>query len=434
MSALSIVICVFGLGILAAAHEIGHFLVAKRLGIKMEELSIFIGPSLFSWKRKGIAYHIRLIPFGAYVRFTGLEDEDGGISNPDSFFNQSKWKRLLVSLGGPAINFLLGIVIFFIMFASNGFLVTKLDSIDPGTQIANTAANEGDTITYVNGDRVLTDLDFVFAMSSVSNKEPLHMTLRSQETGELYDIILKPTTTAQYYLGITRQQDLDSYGGWTVAEVSPEQNNGNPVFKVGDSLLSINGVAVTDPDFAKQVTGSKGEELTAAIVRNGIRQEIKLKPIFMDTINERGLYIQRGEGLVPMLEQSVLYAFSIVKITVYGVRDIIEGKIAAQDAIAGPVGIANIVSDVVDAPKTNSGQKVENLGFLAGLISVGLAFTNLMPLPGLDGNALVLLIIEMIRGKKLSMNTERVINVLGFIFLITLTLFVLTSDIMKLKG
>ena len=434
MSPLSIIIVIFGLGILAAAHEIGHFLAAKRLGIKVEELSVFVGPSLFSWNRKGVDYHIRLIPFGAYVRFAGLEDEDGGNKNPDSFFNQPRWKRLLVSLAGPVTNIVLGIVIFTVIFAGFGFLSTNLDTVFPGTQIAETKAVPGDEILSLNGDQIFTQLDLSYALYNIPDKEPLLMTLRSKDSGKEYSITLTPTITSKYRLGITVLSSLDENNGISVIEVDPSQNGGNPVLKKGDSLIAVNGIPVNDPQYANVISKSNGNELTATIIRDNKRQDVKLSATVFDTSNERGIYLLPGKGIGSILKESVLYSFSIIKVSAYSIRDIAQGKVKAQDAVAGPVGIATIVSDVVDQPQTNNTQKLENLGILAGLISVGLAFSNLLPLPGLDGNAMVLVIIEMIRGKKLSLQTERVINGIGFVVLVALIIFALSSDIIRLVG
>ena len=434
MSLLSIVVSIIGLGLLAAAHEIGHFLMAKRLGIKVEELSIFVGPSLFHWKRKEVEYHIRLIPFGAYVRFTGLEDEDGGISNPDSFFNQPRWKRLIVALAGPITNLVLGVLIFAVMFSVFGFLSTNLDQMKDGTQIAGTAAVPGDEIIEVNGTRIYTQLDLSYVLYNVPEKEPVTMLLRSKDTGKQYSITLTPTITSQYRLGITVMSGSDENNGMAVIEVDPSQNGGNPVLKAGDSLIAVNGIAVDDPGYAEVVSGSNGSELTATIIRDGVKQDVKLKTTTFDTSNSRGIFLVPGEGIGSLLKESVLYSISIIKVSMYSLGDVAEGKVAVQDAVTGPVGIATIVSDVVDAPATNNSVKLENLGTLAGLISVGLAFSNLLPLPGLDGNAMVLVVIEMIRGKKISLQTERVINGVGFVVLIALVIFALSSDIMRLVG
>lgn len=434
MSALSIIVSIIGLGLLAAAHEIGHFLAAKRLGIKVEELSIFVGPSLFHWKSKNVDYHIRLIPFGAYVRFTGLEDEDGGISNPDSIFNQPRWKRLLVSLAGPITNLVLGVLVFAVMFSIYGFWSTNLGQMTEGTQIVETAAEPGDEIIKVNGSRIYTQLDLAYVLNDIPEKEPVTLVLRSKDTGTEYSITLTPTVTSQYRLGIIISSVLDENNGMPVLEVDPSQNEGNPVLKAGDSLIAVNGISVEDPGYAEVVSSSNGGELTATIIRDGVTQDVKLKTTTFDTTNARGLDVVPGAGIGSLLKESVLYPVSMMKLTIYILGDVGEGKVPVQDAVAGPVGIATIVSDVVDAPATDNYVKLANLGYLAGMISVGLAFTNLLPLPGLDGNAMVLVVIEMIRGKKLSLQTERIINGIGFVVLIALVIFALSSDIMRLVG
>jgi len=247
-------------------------------------------------------------------------------------------------------------------------------------------------------------------------------------------VMLTPTVTSKYRLGITVMSGLDENGGMAVVEVDPTQNGGNPVLKPDDSLIAVNGTAVGDPAYADVVSSSNGNEVTATIIRDGIQQDVKLTTTIFDTTNDRGIFLMPGKGIGSLLKESVLYSVSIIKVSILSIRDVAQGKIAAQDAVAGPVGIATIVSDVVDAPKTDNSVKIENLGILAGLISVGLAFTNLLPLPGLDGNAMVLVVIEMIRGKKLSMKTERVINAVGFVVLIALVIFALSSDIMRLVG
>jgi len=434
MSLQSIVICILGLGILAAFHEVGHFLAAKRLGIKVEELSIFVGPSLIHWKRKGVDYHIRLIPFGAYVRFPGLEDEDGGVSNPDSYFNQPRWKRLIIALAGPFTNLALGVVIFAVVFSNYGFLSTNLDMIYEGTQIAETNAVKGDEIISVNGDRILTQLDLSYALYNVPDSDPISMVLLSDDTGEKYRVTLNPTITSKYRLGISVMSELDANKGLSIAEVDESQNDGNPVLKPGDSLLAINGILVSDPEYANVVSGSNGNELTVTIIRDGVQMDVKLAATIYDTSNARGIYLLPGTGIASILRQSVLYSISIIKVSFFSLRDVATGTIAVGDAVAGPVGIATIVSDVVDAPQVDNSVKLENLGILSGLISVGLVFSNLLPLPGLDGNAMVLVVIEMIRGKKLSLKTEQVINGVGFVVLIALVIFALSSDIMRLVG
>ena len=290
----------------------------------------------------------------------------------------------------------------------------------------------GDEILAINGRRVFTDYDIMVDFYFIPDADPVTMTLKSQVTGKNYTITLNPTITRKYRLGVTVKPGLDKNGGWEIAEVDPSQNGGNPVLKSGDSLIAVNGTPVTDSDYANVISGSNGSQVTATVIRDGVSQDITLTTTIFDTANERGITLEKGSGFGSVIEHSILYSVSVVKVSIEGLRQVASGDLPATDAISGPVGIASLVSDVVDEPTTDNSQKISDLGLMAGLISVGLAFSNMLPLPGLDGNALVLIVVEMIRGKKLSLRTEQIINAVGFVVLIGLVIFALYSDILRL--
>ena len=420
---------------LAAVHEVGHFLVARLLKIKVYELSIFVGPKLFSWKRKDIEYYIRLIPLGAYVRFSEIDEETGELKddNPENLINQARWKRLLVSLAGPAMNVILGIIIFMICFSKFGFLELKQDVVVPGTQVAETRIEEGDTILKFNGQRVFCQMDLSYYLGQVNNTDEITLQMKSARTGEKYEVVLVPEITEQYMLGVTHYQEPDENNGWLIVSVDPSQNDGNPVLKVNDSVLSVNDVPVTDPGITTLVRDSKGEPLTIRLIRDGEEMTVTMRASMIKSANLRGIYLQDGSGFFSCLHEAIVFPISFVRISIDALAQAFTGKVPAYDVVSGPVGIASVVSDVVDAPKTDSNEKIEMLLILAGGISIGLAFTNMLPIPGLDGNAIVLTVVEMIRGKKLSRKSEQIINVIGFVMIIGLVIFALVSDIIRLS-
>ena len=420
---------------LAAVHEVGHFLVARLLKIKVYELSIFVGPKLFSWKRKDIEYYIRLIPLGAYVRFSEIDEETGELKddNPENLINQARWKRLLVSLAGPAMNVILGIIIFMICFSKFGFLELKQDVVVPGTQVAETRIEEGDTILKFNGQKVFCQMDLSYYLGQVNNTDEITLQMKSARTGEKYEVVLVPEITEQYMLGVTHYQEPDENNGWLIVSVDPSQNDGNPVLKVNDSVLSVNDVPVTDPGITTLVRDSKGEPLTIRLIRDGEEMTVTMRASMIKSANLRGIYLQDGSGFFSCLHEAIVFPISFVRISIDALAQAFTGKVPAYDVVSGPVGIASVVSDVVDAPKTDSNEKIEMLLILAGGISIGLAFTNMLPIPGLDGNAIVLTVVEMIRGKKLSRKSEQVINVIGFVMIIGLVIFALVSDIIRLS-
>ncbi len=433
MNIISVIIGLLGLGILAAVHEIGHFLVAKWLGIKVEELSIFVGPSLFHWKRKGVEYNIRLIPFGAYVRFPGFEEDDNGVSNPDSYVNQPRWKRLLVSLAGPTTNVIFGVIIFAVTFSIFGFYTPKLDKFNEGTQITKTSAVPGDRIEYLNGNRIYSDLDLNFFLSKVMNDKDLELTLTSSDTGKLYTVTLVPEIYDRTFIGITVMTKPDGQDGWEIINIDPTQNNNEPLLKVGDYIVSVNDAPFFDETYNKIMKENGDKTLKITFIRDGVKQDIQLKPSVKQVSNYRGIYTARGSGIGDLLKESFLYPVSIIRVSVLALQELFTGQVEVQNVLSGPVGMVMLVNQVVETPDVDNSLKVEQLLQMAGLISVGLAFSNMLPLPGLDGNALVLVTVEMIRGKKISIKTEKVINAIGFVVLIALVILAFASDILRIK-
>ena len=434
MLAITIIITIIGIGILAAAHEIAHYLVAKALGIKVYELSIFVGPKLFHWEKKGIEYNIRLIPFGAYVRFSDYDEEEGAASNDDPRFiiNQPRWKRMLVSLAGPAMNILLGIVILTVLFSVSGFYTTIQKDIYPETQLEATAAQAGDRIISINGNRVYTEYDLYAELTLTHPEDALNVGFRSEETGKKFTVNLIPEKKTVYRLGITHYNTLTEEGGWSVVEVDSRQNDGKPVISVGDVVFSIGGVSVSDPAISSVISNSEGEVLTVGFVRDGNAIQTEVKPFSEEVIRSRGFDLKPGSGFPEAAREACIFPIAMFRLTVFSIRSVFRGDLEPYNVVSGPVGMVSIVSDVVNEPDVDHSVKTESLVMIAAVISIGLAFTNLLPLPGLDGNDMIMMIIETIRGKKVSKKTERVINIIGFVIIILLVTFALTSDIIRL--
>ena len=437
MSIFSILIAIVVVGIIAALHETGHFLVAKWLGVKVEEFSIFVGPSLFSWKRNGVEYYIRLIPIGAYVRYKGMDLEDQSDTDPDMFFNQPRWKRFLIAIAGPLTNVLTGMLIFLIYFSVSGnFASNRIGILRPDTQLAQTAAKAGDEIISVNGKKYFADLELGYIAEMVGDTNPLSMTLRSRETEELYEIILEPEMVMQYRLGITYKYTYEDppYEKRIIESVEDYSNNGNPVLKKNDAVLAINGVLIADSDlFTEEVRSSAGAPLHVKIIRDGKEMELEMVANSVETVKYgRGFVLERGYGFAESVRQSLLYPISIVRVSIASIGDMIGGRVKPTEVIAGPVGIVGAVSDVVDNPDADAGVKIDFIINFAGVISIALFFSNMLPIPGLDGNAMVLMLVEMVRGKKLSLKTETIINVVGFVCILALVGFALYSDIFRL--
>lgn len=448
MSVWSIIVAIIMLGLLVTIHELGHFWVARLLKIKAYEVSIFVGPKLVDWRRNDVEYSIRALPFGAYVRFTDF-DENGNVvisDDPALLINQPRWKRLIVALAGPFMNLLLGVVIFVLLFSFVSYATLEVGGIRPGSQMAEvyqsgeTPFEIGDEIVSVNGNRVMTAYDYMYESDrGVSPTKPMTLTLRSQETGDLYDMELVPQLEERPMIGITHSSEINEvYQGWEIFEVSPYQNNGNPILKIGDYLTKVDGISVTEEgflDYLNSIPG--GQTMHITYIRNGEEFEEDCVKTLMIYGNERGpvLYSYEVEDLatfVKAVKTACLMPYTIINLSIKSIGDVFEGQEEVYNMVSGPIGMTTVVSEYVDDVDDSVTEKFINVVQMAGIISIGLMFTNLLPIPGLDGNQLILIIIEMIMGHKLSRKSENVINTVGFVLLICLVLFAFASDIIRI--
>ncbi len=124
--------------------------------------------------------------------------------------------------------------------------------------------------------------------------------------------------------------------------------------------------------------------------------------------------------------------YTILNLSIKGLGDVFEGEEEVYNMVSGPIGMTVVVSDVVDDVDDSLFEKVVNVVQMAGIISIGLVFTNMLPIPGLDGVQVMMIIIEMIMGHPVSKKTEDILLVVGFILLIGLALFAFASDIIRI--
>ena len=441
--ATSIVFVIIMLGVLASVHELAHFFVARLLKIKVFEVSLFVGPKVLKWKHKDVDFSIRLIPLGAYVRFTEV-DEEGYVVNSDDpalLVNQPRIKRLLVAVAGPLMNLLLGILIFFGMFCATGFYSLEMGPAIAGTQTADVAEQytEGDMIRKVNGQTVFTIYDLNYELDSVDAKEDLTLTLQSKETGKYYDVVLVPEVfnRPMLLINVLTLETENEYDGWEVYSVDPQQNKGNPVLQAGDYVTHINGISVADEGFDEYIFHYDGDVLDVTYVRDGEVHEDEIIPEYVEYVTVRGIKPIGYELNSPAaLGKAFIYAakmpFALVNFTIRGVRDIIEGKVKAYNLVSGPIGITTMVNDVVQDEQETTGDKIYLLIMLSAVISIALAYSNLLPIPGLDGVQILLIVVEMVIGRKLSEKAEGRLTVIGFVMIIFLVIVALVSDVLRI--
>ena len=148
---MNIVVAILALSLIIIVHELGHFIAAKAVGIKVLEFALFMGPRLVSFKRKGTIYSIRAIPIGGFV---AMEGEEKDVDSETSYSRMPAWKKIVAVGAGPAANFIFALLVLFILFLSSGYALDGNTVIDEGTVAYEAGIRSGDRIVSLDGRRV----------------------------------------------------------------------------------------------------------------------------------------------------------------------------------------------------------------------------------------------------------------------------------------
>ena len=426
-----------GLSILIILHEAGHFLAARAFGIKVEKFYLFFdawGFKLFSFNYKGCEYGIGWLPLGGYVKIAGMIDESMDTEQlagpPQSWEFRSKpaWQRLIVMLGGVTVNIVLGIFIFWMLILKNGetFIPNdKLpDGIAPGVIGKEIGLQNGDRVTEVNGQPVKRFDELTSSKVLLGNTELT--VLRNGETKLVHvpgDILEKVSD-----LGITQfvQARVRMSG---VVQIVPGSNAEKAGIEVGDSILAVNNNAITFYDeFKDEVQSKRNESVSISVIRDDKAVAIPTKVSEDGTV---GVYIPQyfniplenvDYGFFGSLPVGASKAWGSFMDNAKGLGKVATGQVKANKAFTGPIGIATMFGSTVNWTKFWS---------LVGLLSMALALMNLLPIPALDGGHAIFLLIEMVKGKPLGDKFMERAQMIGFVILITLMVFVFGNDIVK---
>lgn len=427
---------ILGLSILIVLHELGHFLAARAFGIKVEKFYLFFdawGVKLFKFNYKGCEYGIGWLPLGGYVKIAGMIDESmdteqmAGPAQPWEFRSKPAWQRLIVMLGGIFVNVVLGIFIFWMLTFKYGDTFINNDKLTqgivPGVVGTEIGLQPGDRILAVDGEKVDYFEDIRSSkvlMGGVDltverNGDKLQIAVPADILNAISDHGADQFVSPRSNLNAI--QDLQEGGAAEKAG-----------FLVGDSILRVAGTPVSYFDEYTDIMADKnGEAVDFVVYRNG--QEVELTA----TTSEDGVLGVVFPHYLPL--EQVKYSFfealpvgasvawgSLVD-NARGLGKIAVGEVKASKALSGPVGIAEMF-----------GSEVNWIRFwtLVGLLSMALALMNLLPIPGLDGGHTLFLLIEMAQGKPMSDKFMERAQLVGFVLIVALMIFVMGNDIMKL--
>lgn len=421
---LTIIYFIFILGITVFIHELGHFLFAKKFGVYVYEFSIGMGPRLFKFNRKGdeTDYCIRLFPIGGYVQMAGEEVEVDEKIPKEKRLQSKKWyQRLLIMVAGVMNNFILAIVVLFIVGLVNG--VTLDSRYITGSYIEG--LNDGDKIIKVNGRSTNNYDKLALELAIVEDKD---FTVTVSNDNKTKDVKIHPIAVSNDYL-------LYGYDyGFSVENLTVKESS-NDNIKVGYKITAINGIAIDSyheliSTLEKIANQTENNQIKITFDDGNDTKEVlvDVKKVKKDSL----LGYDYGFDLTGVHEHSILSAiiyafrkfFSLIEQMIFTIYYLITGNLSIK-LLSGPVGIFNIVGTA-----SSAGFMVV-LSLLA-LISANVGFINLLPIPAFDGGHVLFIIIELIKGKPVNQKVENTIHTVFLVLLMLLMLYITFNDILKL--
>jgi regulator of sigma E protease len=421
------------LGVIIVIHELGHFLVAKFFKIKVETFSVGFGPRLFGYRHGDTDYRISAFPLGGYVKMAGETVGDSVTGAPHEFLSKPKWQRFLVASAGPAMNVILAVGLLTGLFMygtevpefSEGEAV--IGAIETGSPAEAAGLQTGDRIVSIAGKNS-PNWEEVEARIVTNAGQTVPVVVN--RNGQTIETLLTPKKQGKYESGDAgfqpkvRVTNIIS----NIVAGSPAQGAG---LMRGDEITAVNGVNLkaTGRTVSEIIQSLPDKTFPITIARNGQTKEVVVTPILQDGRRMIGIGFVLPTILVKESFSGAINR-AVDKNIEYGTLIFqVLGKLVKREtsmkSVDGPIGIMRATSQFADAG-------LGPLLMLMSMISLNLGLMNLLPIPILDGGVMLLLIVEGFMGHDLSLAfKERVIQV-SFVFLLTVMVFVLYNDVVKL--
>jgi regulator of sigma E protease len=426
-----IVVALLVLGVIIVIHELGHFLVAKFFNIKVETFSVGFGPRLLGFRRGETDYRISAFPLGGYVKMAGENPTDAVTGDPREFLSKPKWQRFLVAVAGPTMNLILAVVLLTGLFMYGSEIPEFLNDqavigvVRDGSPADQAGLLPGDLIMSFDGKENPNWQDVEARVLTNPNKA-LPITIERQ--GQRLDFSVTPIPEGRSETGFSGMGPHIRVVVRGVHAGSPAESAG---LRPSDEIINVNGIDLRTSGLSIQETiqGISEPTFPLTIVRDGQPMELHVTPAMQDGRKVIGIEIPPptvliklgfGAALSKSIETNTDNAALIFQVL---------GKLFKREAslkqLDGPIGIVRVSGQMFDAG-------LGPLISLVALISLNLGLLNLLPIPILDGGVMLLLMIEGVMGRDLSLAVKERIVQVSFVFLLMLTVFVLYNDVMKL--
>jgi regulator of sigma E protease len=421
----------FVLGVLIFVHELGHFMMARRVGVRVLKFSLGFGPRLVGFKRGDTEYVISAIPLGGYVKMAGENPDDPRTGRSDEFLSKTKWQRFQILIMGPMMNLILAVVVLAAVLM-NGAEISAYQSKPPivGQVTAGSAAEKsgiraGDHILSVAGRAVKTWDQFFMAIGTRPNRET---PILIEREGKQISTTVVPTPQTRFEVG-----DIG-----VLPEAHPRVSSllpGLPAEKAGlkadDVILKVDDTTIIFPTQLIDVVSKKANiPVTLTILRDGVQQVVQITP---ESDGGRGLIgvnivedvIKIKPGPIDALKMSFERNLEMSRLIFQTVGQLITRETSTRQ-LMGPLAIAQLSGESAQAGWLP-------LFALMASISLNLGLLNLLPIPVLDGGHIFIMALEGLARRDFSVKVKEKMFLAGFAALLMLMVTVIYNDLTRIQ-
>ena len=436
------------LAILVAFHEFGHFYVARKLGVKVLRFSLGLGKSIWSYRKSpdDTEFSIGFLPLGGYVKM--VDEREGPVADgdlPRAFNRQRLSVRAAIVFAGPFANFVLAVLLFWLVFMIGETGIRPLlGPVPAGTLAAQAGFQEGEEIIRVNGTETPTwGAAIGELVEQAMDQENVSVEVRTDRGGSIvrsmtvpHEITENPDSLHERLGFQPWQPSLPA----VVDRVEPDGAAEAAGLAAGDRLLSVDGEPIKDwQQWVGHVRANPGNEMALKVDRQGAQVSLAIRPLAVDSpqgkVGRIGAAVRVSQDIqdnlkveyrlkpLPAFTAAVAKTWDYSVMTLKMIGRMLVGR-ASVENLSGPISIAQY------AGQSASMGLVQFLKFLS-LVSISLAVLNLLPIPVLDGGHLLFYLFEAVMGKPLPENVQAMFQNIGIVLLFSLMAFSFYLDIMR---
>jgi len=429
---ITVLATLFVLGIMVFVHELGHFYVAKKVGIRVLKFSLGFGPKLFGFKKGDTQYLVSALPLGGYVKLDGEDAfEDGYVAKPGDYMAAPWWGRVLMALAGPMANLVTAFLIF-LLLGLTGFSApdysTSIGKVENGSPAQEAGIMEGDRIISVDSKEVGTWHEVWLSLQA--DRKPDSISMGLDRSGTIQTIKLPAGQKGKIL------ENLEPAVPAQLGEIYPSLPAYQAGLNAGDIILAINDKPVRTWDGMREIINQNaGKETKLLVERSSDTFSIRITPVEQE---------YPGQGTVGVIGVSApVFGSYKVRLGLWaslGNATISTGSLVARTygvlykAVVKPSSAKQLGGILMIGQMAGSTAKkgFSDLLLLIALLSISLMVINLLPLPVMDGGVIFFTVLEGIRKRPLPVKVQVVIQQIGIAFLIMLMLFTILNDGMKI--